>query len=110
MILNTNYKIPEITLNNICEAIDRHGFDLALKQALEHALFDLRNNPQSVVITETLSWSYHLSKCAGESSDMMVKGRYIEAAAFCRRLAHRAYWVARKEELVEYNPNFIQVA
>lgn len=107
--LNTNYKIPEITLNNLCDAIAKIGFDEAFDMALEKAVIEIRESPDSILIAECLSWSFHLGSSAACSKDATIKEKYTDASLFCRKLAHHVYWAARKEMLVEYNPNFIQV-
>lgn len=107
-ILNTHYKIPEITLNNLFLAIARFGFNEAFDIALERAVNEMRDNPSSILIAECLSWSYDLNSRSLQLEDQGIVQQYAEASLFCRKLAHHAYWVARKDNIVEYNPVFIQ--
>ena len=110
MTINTNYKISNITLNNLHAAILRLGFDDAFEIALQKSIGEIRENPESIMITEYLSWSHHLSKQAACITNLATKSMYHDAAAFYRKLAHHTYWIARKENLVEYNAHFIQAA
>jgi hypothetical protein len=108
MTLNTHYKIPEITFNNLCAAISKLGFDAAFKIAFERALAEIRENPNSIIIAELLSWSHHLGRYAADATDENIRVKYMDAAAFCRKLAHHVYWAAESENLVERSPHFIQ--
>jgi hypothetical protein len=108
MILNTNYKISDITLNQFCATISKLGFEVAFDISLERAIRDIRENPNSIIITESLSWSYHLSRQAADSTNLESKRKYADAAIFFRKLAHHVYWVAEREHLVCRNPIFIQ--
>jgi hypothetical protein len=110
MTLNTNYKIPDETLRTLGIAITKLGFKDAFDIALDKLLCEITKDGKSILITEYLSWSHNLSKKVSVTKDPLLCQKYSEAAAFYRKLAHHAYWAARRAEIIEHNPNFIQVA
>lgn len=106
--LNKNYKIPEKTLNSLSAAIDRLGFEDAFDIALERSILIIVAEPESIIITEYLSWSHNLTtkaECCNVPEDIT---KYKNAAAFYRKLSHHVYWAARRKGLIDYNPSFIQ--
>ncbi len=105
--LNTNYKIPDKTLNTVSSAIDRIGFDASFDIALTKSLAEITADPQSILITEYMSWSHHLFNRANECHPDEC-ARLRAAATFYRKLAHHVYWDALKRGIVERNPYFIQ--
>ncbi len=105
--LNTNYKIPDKTLNTTSMVIDRIGFDASFEIALARSLTEMSSNPESIIITQYMSWSHHLSNRANESAGDEAN-RLREAACFYRKLAHHVYWDSLKKGIVERNPYFIQ--
>jgi hypothetical protein len=109
MILNTNYKIPDQTFHSLCAAVDRLGFDAAFEIAVERSMQELFSNPACTVFTEYLSWSHNIAKYCESVVDERLKERCRIASAFYRKLAHHIYWAARRYDLVELNPYFMQV-
>lgn len=108
MTLNTNYKIPDKTLNTLCTAIIKLGFEDAFEIALEKSLNNITDDGQVILITEYLSWGHNLAKQAAVSENQDLRQKYSEAAIFYRKLAHHVYWRARELGLVEHNAYFIQ--
>ena len=108
MKLNTNYKISDITLSSLHSAIERYGFSGALDIAISKSIDDIRGGHGVVLIAEYLSWSYHLSSCTASCTVPELRSLYTDAASFYRKLSHHMYWEARRLNLIDVNPNFIQ--
>lgn len=84
------------------------GFDRALDEAYDKALFLVSNSPESTLATEWLAWSYNLLQDSRTASDEVAEDLKV-LATFYRKLAHKVYWWQRKNGHIADLAEFIRV-
>jgi hypothetical protein len=110
MYISKRYRIEEQDQILTLEIIRQIGFESALDEAYNKALYLVSNNPSSMLATKWLAWSHNLIKDSREAGSNQIANDLASLASFYRRLAHKTYWFQRSIGQISELAEFIRPA